>query len=176
MISQTFFYMIMHLLFIVILFIVLGEVFISFLLKKLDGDRVIKLFGIFMELSNVQVFNISISLIKYIFILYCLFISRKITTVNLYFLVILSILYGLSSLSIKNFVIDAVSILPLYLGFVSKQLLIGYLHDVMYVWYVYWGNVLLTIFIILYGTFFVLKYIDDMLLKNSYIRRMRNEE
>ena len=176
MIRQSFFNMIMSLLLIVIVSIVVGELLISFLIKHTKSDRVTKIFGIFMELSNVQVFNISISVIKYIFILYCLFTPGKITTVHLYFLVVTSLLFGVSSLSFKNFAIDAISILPLYLGFVCRQLFQGYLSDVMYVWYVYWGNVLLTIFIILYSTFFVIKYINDMLLKSQHIRRLRNEK
>ena len=176
MISQSFFYMIMHILFLVVLFIVLGELLVSIILKYSKSDRVTKIFGIFMELSKIQVFNISISLVKYVFILYCLFISRRITTVHLYFLSILCLLFGISSLSFKNFAIDAVSILPLYFGLVCRKLFIGYLNDVMYVWYIYLGNILLTIFLILYSTFFLLKYINDMLLKNNYIRRLRNNE
>ena len=176
MISQSFFNMIIHLLIIVILFVTLGELIISFLLKRVKSDKVTKIFGIFMELNKVQVFNISISLVKYVFIWYCLFVAGRISTVHLYFLSVLSLLFGVSSLSFKNFAIDAISIFPLYLGFVCRQLFQGYLKDVMYVWYVYWGNVLLTIFIILYSTFFVLKYINDMLLKSDYIRRLRNEK
>ncbi len=176
MISQSFFYMIMHLLFIVIVFIILGELLISFLLKRAKNDKVTKIFGIFMELNSIQIINISIALIKYIFILYCLFLSIKISKVHLYFLTILSLLYGASSLSLKNFAIDLISVFPLYLSFVCRQLFIGYLKDVMYVWYVYWGNILLTIFVVLYSTFFLLKYINDMLLKSNNIRRLRNEK
>ena len=176
MISQSFFNMIMHLLLIVVICIVVGELILAFVLKRTKSDRITKLFGIFMELNKVQIFNISISLIKYIFIWYCLFTTSKITTLHLYFLIVLSLLFGVSSLSLKNFLIDAVSIFPLYLGFVCRKLFQGYLNDVMYVWYVYWGNILLTIFIILYSTFFVLKYINDMILKSQHIRRLRNEK
>ena len=176
MITQSFFYMIIHLLLFVIFFIVLGEFIIFSFLKHVKSDKITKIFGIFMELNKVQVFNISISFIKYIFILYCLFISTKITIVHLYFLSILCILFGISSFSFKNFVIDAVSIAPLYFGFVCRRLFIGYLNDVMYVWYIYLGNILLTIFLILYSTFFLLKYINDILLKNGYIRRLRVHE
>ena len=95
MISQSFFYMIMHILFLVVLFIVLGELLVSIILKYSKSDRVTKIFGIFMELSKIQVFNISISLVKYVFILYCIFISRRITTVHLYFLSILCLLFGI---------------------------------------------------------------------------------
>ncbi len=176
MISQSFFYMIIYVLLLVVLFIVFGELIIFLLLKHVKNDKVTKLFGIFMELSKIQIFNISISLIKYIFIMYCLFISKNITTVHLYFLAILCILFGISSLSFKNFVVDALSLLPLYLGLVCRRLFIGYLNDVMNVWYISLGNILLTIFIILYSSFFLLKYINDMLLKNSYVRRLRNND
>ena len=74
MISQSFFYMIIYVLLLVVLFIVFGELIIFLLLKYVKNDKVTKLFGIFMELSKIQIFNISISLIKYIFIMYCLFI------------------------------------------------------------------------------------------------------
>ncbi len=176
MISQSFFNMIMSLLLIVIICIAVGELIIYLVLKHVKTDKITKVFGLFMELNNTQIFNISISLIKYIFIWYCLFSTTKITTMHLYILSILSLLFGVSSLSLKNFSIDAMSIFPLYLGFVCKKLFQGYLKDVMYVWYVYWGNILLTIFIILYSTFFVLKYINDMISKNQYIRRFRNDK
>lgn len=176
MISQSFFNMIMQLLLIVVLVIVIGEIAISLILKRVKSDKITKVFGIFMELNKVQIFNISIAVIKYIFVWFCLFLAPRISTIHLYFLSVLSLLYGVSSLSFKNFAIDAISIFPLYLGFVCRQLFQGYLKDVMYVWYVYWGNILLTIFIILYSTFFVIKYINDMLLKSQHIRRLRNEK
>lgn len=174
MISQSFFYMILHVLLLILLFVVLTDLLLSFILKHIKSDKVIKLFGIFMELNKIQIFNISVSLVKYIFIIYCLFISTKITMVHMYFLSILCLLFGFSSLSLKNFIIDAVSIFPLYLGLVCKRLFIGYLNDVMFVWYIYLGNVFLTIFIFLYCSFFLLKYINDMLLKSSYVRRIRD--
>ncbi len=174
MISQSFFYMILHVILLVFLFVILSDLLLSFILKNVKNDKVVKVFGIFMELNKIQIFNISVSLVKYIFIIYCLFISTKITMLHMYFLSILCLLFGISSLSLKNFLIDAVSIIPLYLGFVCKRLFIGYLNDVMFVWYIYLGNVFLTIFILLYSTFFLLKYINDMLLKNSYVRRIRN--
>ena len=89
---------------------------------------------------------------------------------------IFSISFGLFSKSIKNLVFEILNAGAIYFALVSSRLLTNYLVEVRYEWYVYVGDIMLKLFIILYATFFLLRNILNSVIKNKYIRRERNDE
>lgn len=163
-----------------ILFTILLEILFYFLLDKRKGKEIIgirvNIFGLLMELDNMTLLALSVALIKYIFVLWCLFDSSNISFVHIIILSIFSISFGLFSKSIKNLVFEILNAGAIYFALVSSRLLTNYLVEVRYEWYVYVGDIMLKLFIILYATFFLLRNVLNSVIKNKYIRRERNDE
>lgn len=163
-----------------ILFTILLEILFHFLLDKRKGKEIIgirvNIFGLLMELDNMTLLALSVALIKYIFVLWCLFDSSNISFVHIIILSIFSVSFGLFSKSIKNLVFEILNAGAIYFALVSSRLLTNYLVEVRYEWYVYVGDIMLKLFIILYATFFLLRNVLNSVIKNKYIRRERNDE
>ena len=87
-----------------------------------------------------------------------------------------SILFGIFSKNIKNLLFETVSSVAIYYALISSRLLTNYLVDIRFVWYVFLGDIMLKIFIILYTTFFLLRNINNSVVKTKYVRRERIDE
>ena len=163
-----------------ILFTGLLEVIGYFLLDKRKGNEIlgirVNVFGLLMELDNMTLLALSVALIRYIFVLWCLFDSSSISFVHILILSVFSVSFGLFSRSIKNLVFEIINAGAIYFALVSSRLLTNYLVEVRYEWYVYAGDIMLKLFIILYATFFLLRNILNSVVKNKYIRRERSDE
>lgn len=162
-----------------VFFILFLQVISYFILKKpgkdLSGLR-INLYGLLMEIDNFTILALSVSLIRYIFIIWTLFDSSSIGFVHVFMLVIFSILFGIFSKNIKNLLFETVSSVAIYYALISSRLLTNYLVDIRFVWYVFLGDIMLKIFIILYSTFFLLRNINNSVVKTKYVRRERIDE
>lgn len=163
-----------------ILFTGLLELICYFLLDKRKSNEIIGLrvniFGLLMELDNMTILALSVALIRYIFVLWCLFDSSNISFVHVLILSVFSVSFGLFSKSIKNLIFEILNAGAIYFALVSSRLLTTYLVEVRYEWYVYAGDIMLKLFIILYATFFLLRNILNSVVKNKYIRRERSDE
>lgn len=143
--------------------------------KNLSGFR-INIYGLLMELDNFTILALSVSLIRYVFIIWTIFDSSSIGFVHVFMLVIFSVLFGFFSKNIKNLLFESVSSVAIYYALISSRLLTNYLVDIRVIWYVFLGDIMLKIFIILYATFFLLRNINSSVVKTKYIRRERIDE
>lgn len=129
-----------------------------------------------MELDNFSILAISVTFIRFIFLVY-LFCNRSdLLDIHLYTLLLLSILFGIFSKSVKNFIIDMGSSFALYFAFYSSRLLSNYLIEIRFIWYIWLGNILLLLFILLYAFYFCIRNMNDVVSRTKYVRRIRNEE
>jgi hypothetical protein len=142
--------------------------------KEIKGKK-INLFGLFMELNDLTIFSIAVLTIRYLFVVYSLISNNSIIYVHLIILTVLSIVFGLSSKSIKNLFLETVSSVAIYFGLICSKLLASYLVDVRFEWYVSLGNILLILFLFIYATFFLLKNVNDLIARTKFVRRDRRE-
>ncbi len=132
-------------------------------------------YGMFMQLGDRSILNLSIIILRYFFIIFSLFNSISINRIHLFILLLLTLIYSISSLSLKNLFLGIFSSFGVYVGLFLTKILSNYLIDVYYLWYVYYGRILLVIFLIIYATFFFIKEINETVLNNKFIRRIRSE-
>ncbi len=143
--------------------------------NTIEGVRV-HFFGLLMELEDFTILALSVLLIRFVFVIWTLFDNIAISDFHVVVLIAFTILYGLFSKSIKNLVFESFNSFTLYFALLASRVLTNYLIEVRYEWYVFTGDILLKIFIIIYSTFFLLRNINSLIVKTRYIRRERNEE
>ena len=159
-----------------IVFVFVGYIISRRVLKQKDNNGKFsvgktRLFGLFMELDNLSILSISIVLVRFIFLVYSICNRTEIIPIHLYALLFLSLLFGLMSKSIKNLIVDMGSSAALYFALLSSKLLSNYILEVRFTWYIFLGNVLLVLFIILYTIYFLLRNINNVVSRTKYIRR-----
>ena len=163
-----------------VIIIMIGLLITKIILTKKDTKKSSnlksKFFGVFMELDNKSIMSISIVIVKYIFIIYLIISKDNILELHLYIILLLSILYIISNFNIRRTTTELVSSFALYMALYSSKILSSYLHEIKFVWYVFVGNILLVIFIFMFATYFFIKDINDVVLKNKYIRKNKNAE
>ncbi len=161
-----------------IIFVLLLQLIFYLIVDKNKSNEIkglrINFFGLLLEIDNWMTLALSVSLIRYIFIIWTLFDSASISIIHVTILFTLSVLYGVFTKSIKNIIFEFLSSIALYYSLISSRLLTGYLAEVRYEWYVFLGDILLKIFIILYSTLFLLRNITDAVLKHKFIRSDKN--
>lgn len=162
------------------IFVLIGYFFFRVVLKTKKKEKNSsfkhKIYGLFMELDNFSILAISVTFIRFIFLVY-LFCNRSdLLDIHLYTLLLLSILFGIFSKSVKNLIIDMGSSFALYFAFYSSKLLSNYLIEIRFIWYIWLGNMLLLLFILLYAFYFCIRNMNDVVSRTKYVRRIRNEE
>ena len=154
-------------------------IIVNIVLSSSKDNRLINnkigFYGLFMQMGDRDVLNLSIIILRYFFIIFSLFNSISITSIHLYILILLTIIYSISSLSIKNLLLGLFSSFGVYIGLFLTKTLTNYLIDVYYLWYVYYGRILLVIFLLIYASFFFIKEVNETVLNSKYIRRIRSE-
>lgn len=143
--------------------------------SEIRGLRV-HLFGLLMELDNFTILALDILLVRFVFVIWTLFDTLAISDFHIILLITFTVLFGFFSKSIKNLVFESFNSFALYFALLASRILANYLVEVRYEWYVYVGDILLKVFIIIYSTFFLLRNINSLIVKTRYIRRERNEE
>lgn len=170
--------LIKFLLFYVITILVI-MIIVNIILSSSKDEKVINkkigFYGLFMQMGDRDVLNLSIIILRYFFIIFSLFNSISITSIHLYVLLLLTLIYSISSLSIKNLLLGVFSSIGVYIGLFLTKILTNYLIDVYYLWYVYYGRILLITFLLIYASFFFIKEINETVLNSKYIRRIRSE-
>lgn len=153
------------------------EVVFNIMMKKFEfKEDKIGFYGIFMHLDTKGVIALSAATIKYIFILWSLLGGVEITIAHLIFLLIISTVYNLSLLNIKGLFLDIVNSVVIYFYFLCCNLLNNYLAEVRSEWYIIMILILSVIFVAIYSSYFILKNINDVVGKNEYVRRVKNEK
>ena len=128
-----------------------------------------------MQLDTRGVVALSAATIKYVFILWSLLSGNEITIAHFIFLLIISSIYNLSLLNMKGLFLDTINSVVIYFYFLCCNLLNNYLIEVRSEWYIVLILVLSVIFVAIYSSYFILKNINDVVGKNKYVRRVKNE-
>ena len=97
-------------------FLLIGGVLFFYYHFRQPVEKNYHLFGFFMELTDHQLFAMSVCVVKYLFIIYFLFSSDTVTTLYLGILIFCSILFFLSTFHVKNSFIDFISSVSIYYG------------------------------------------------------------
>jgi hypothetical protein len=129
-----------------------------------------KIYGIFLHLNNLSIVALGVVFIKYIFILWCLYRCINIEILHLIFLIIISLIFNISIKNYKGLIFDIINSIFIYLSIKSLGILISYINDISFIWYVFAISILLSIFIILYNSYFFIRNIYDIGQKNKYSR------
>lgn len=147
--------------------------------KNKIEDNKIKLLGMFMGLSDKDIFSLSLLTLRYVFIIYLL-ISVNIDKIHLIFMLTISVLYCFINKRFIYFIVDSMNSLLYYYGIVVFSLLVSYLNDIVFVWYVFIIVIVLFLFIFLYSSyFFVLNassIFEKVDIKSNIIKKKRKKK
>lgn len=166
-----------------ITFVIISFIFfflLSYMVNKNKiEDNKIKLLGMFMGLSDKDIFSLSLLTLRYVFIIYLL-ISVNIDQIHLIFLLTISVLYCFINKRFIYIFADCMNSLLYYYGVVVFSLLVSYLNDIVFIWYIFVITIVLFIFIFLYSSyFFVLnssKIFEKVDIKNNIVKKKRKKK
>ncbi|MGE5455536.1 MAG: hypothetical protein ACM3O4_00295 [Ignavibacteriales bacterium] len=165
-------FIIIFLILVVILAITLNLSLKTFILKP----NKVKLYGFFIRLNNLSILALSAAIIRYMFIIWCLFNLNDISLIHLCFLIFLSVIFNLANKNFLELIFDLINSIIQYWSLVCGSLLVGYLREVRIELYVVFITILLGIFIAIYSTYFLLKNINNILINNKKRRIVKNEK
>lgn len=162
-----------------VIFIIVLELFLHVFLKKTDKEikgRKLNLFGLLLKLDDLTILSLAVLIVRFLFVLFSLFDNNVVGLIHLIVLLMLAVIYAVTSKSIKNFFVEIISSFAMYFGLFCARLLYSYMIDVRVEWYVVLGSILLYLFMIFYIVFFLLRNTNELVIKSEYVRRSRSEE
>ena len=140
-------------------------------LKRFDMSKgKLSIYGIFLGLTEKDVFSISILTVRYIFMYWCL-ISTNVEIIHLVLLILAGFIYSLINKRFFHAFFDALSSFLIYLALLSKNIFFQYLISILFDWRVLIIYILLVIFIILYSSYFFLKDVEYISKRNKFVRK-----
>lgn len=150
-----------------ILFFVLTILFILcmyFASHRKISNKNIGIYGIFMSLDNIDALKISLLIVCYLFILE-LTILTEINYYLINFILIPIISFEIINKTYYKILVDIFEIAFIYFIFIFKNIYFAYLNDVNMLWYVLVLYVIICVFIILFGTYFLFENINMLMNK-----------
>ncbi len=165
-------FIIIFLISIIVLTVILNFNFKKFILKPSK----VKLYGLFIGLNNVSTIALSVAIIRYMFIIWCLFSLDNISLIHLCYLLFLSIIFNFINKSFIELIFDLINSIIQYWSLVCGSLLVSYIREVRFELYVVFITTLLVIFIAIYSTYFFFKNINSILINNKKVRSIQNEK
>ena len=150
-----------------ILFFVLTILFILcmyFASHRKISNKNIGIYGIFMSLDNIDALKISLLIVCYLFILE-LTILTEIKYYLINFILIPIISFEIINKTYYKILVDIFEIAFIYFIFIFKNIYFAYLNDVNMLWYVVVLYVIICVFIILFGTYFLFENINMLMNK-----------
>lgn len=162
-----------------VIFIIVLEIILFLLLRGKDNKfkgKKISLLGLLFEIDDLTILSLSVLVIRYVFVVFSIFYDDSISNIHFLILLLLSLIFAVTSKSVKNFILELISSLALYFGLICSKLLAGYIVDVRFEWYISLGNICLIFFLIMYITFFLFRNVNYVVSKSKYVRRERNVE
>ena len=140
-------------------------------LKRFDISKgKLSIYGIFLGLTEKDIFSISILTVRYIFMYWCL-ITTNAEIIHLTLLILSGLIYSIINKRFFHILFDILSSFLLYLALLSKNIFFEYLTTILFEWKVLAIFILLVIFIILYSSYFFLKDIDYVCKNNKFVRK-----
>lgn len=165
-----------------ITFVIISFIFfflLSYMVNKNKiEDNKIKLLGMFMGLSDKDVFSLSLLTLRYVFIIYLL-ISINIDKIHLLFMLTISVLYCFLNKRFIYLIVDSMNSLLYYYGVFVFSLLVSYLNDIVFVWYVFIIAIVLFLFIFLYSSYFFVLNTSNIFekvdIKSNIVKKKRKK-
>ncbi len=146
---------------------------VKYLIKISDiKSNKIKVLGIFLNLSNKEIFSLSLVTLRYIFLLYY-FLTHTNEKTFLYFILIITLIYNLLNRKYLSVFLDLINSLFCYYGIYVFNLI--YIYNTTISHQLYLSIILLIsgIFIFIYVTYFFLLSTDEIVSSNSFKKRKR---
>lgn len=125
----------------------------------------IKVYTLFLKLNNLSTIALSSVIISYFFIIWNIFFISNFNISYLVLLIILAIIFNICLFNYTGIFFGIINSVIQYISILILNLLIGYLIEVRFTWYVLVMSVLLGIFLFAYSTYFLLKHLNDIIIK-----------
>lgn len=141
----------------------------TYICKKNINNKNAGFFGIFMSLNNFKTLSLSFVLAYYFFIIESIIINRF-SIINLIILLILGVLANIICLNWQYIILSIINSTFIYIMVYFQKIFISYTLDVDKEWYIIALAIVLSIFGIVFGTFFSLKNSEFIIFKNKQKR------
>ena len=156
-------------------FIIILYGFIKYKLsKEKQINENLKLFGLFSSLSNREVLLLSISTIRYIFLLWCLLQTDYVyifEDYHFWFLLISNIFFDIINNKFYKIPISIFNNVVIYFALALNNTLYNYNNAIDNSFYIIIIMVLVLIFIFLYSSYFYIKDVTFILKQNKYSKK-----
>lgn len=131
----------------------------------------LKIYGVLFNLSNINIFKLTLIFIQYCFILSNLILIGNIGFPVLAFLMANTIIFYALHLDINGLILGSINQVAIFFAMMMQDTFIKYLSNVYFDTTVFLLTILLTIFIILYSTYLLVyqfnKLLDHNIIKGS---------
>lgn len=134
------------------------------------------IYGLFLKLKNIDIVLISLLIVRLFIIYYTSFVYSKQVIINIIMVGITSLLYIILSLNIKKGIFELINSAILSFALFLVNSLAGYIIDIGGEIYIVIIKALLSVFISIYATYFTLRNIEDVSIRNNLKRRKTYEE
>ncbi len=147
--------------------ILLGVTLTLAIRKKEIQNKNIQLYGMFVGLTNKSILSLSISTLRFLFVLWCALGSKQIISIYLLVLILLSIIYHIINFSITEMIMDTFNSALIYFSLLMSGLLYNYVTELNFNILLLIISILLKILVLTYSTYFFFKTMNEVLKKNK---------
>ena len=152
-------------------FVLLVLIVTDIYIKKFDIKKEkLRLYGMFLNLSNVQIISFTLITLRFIYIFYS-FINIGSNYMTLTFIMFLTIVYNIINIRALNIFFDSIVSVIIYLIILSKDIFIDYIIHVNAIWYAVILFILATLFGITVSLYLYIRDIMYILKKNIYVKK-----
>lgn len=152
-------------------FVLLVLIITDIYIKKFDIKKEkLRLYGMFLNLSNVQIISFTLITLRFVYIFYS-FINIGSNYMTLTFIMFLTIAYNIINIRALNIFFDSIVSVIIYLIILSKDIFIDYIIHVNAIWYAVILFILATLFGITVSLYLYIRDIMYILRKNIYVKK-----
>lgn len=152
-------------------FVLLVLIITDIYIKKFDIKKEkLRLYGMFLNLSNVQIISFTLITLRFVYIFYS-FINIGSNYMTLTFIMFLTIVYNIINIRALNIFFDSIVSVIIYLIILSKDIFIDYIIHVNAIWYAVILFILATLFGITVSLYLYIRDIMYILRKNIYVKK-----
>lgn len=152
-------------------FVLLVLIITDIYIKKFDMKKEkLRLYGMFLNLSNVQIISFTLITLRFVYIFYS-FINIGSNYMTLTFIMFLTIAYNIINIRALNIFFDSIVSVIIYLIILSKDIFIDYIIHVNAIWYAVILFILATLFGITVSLYLYIRDIMYILRKNIYVKK-----
>lgn len=152
-------------------FVLLVLIITDIYIKKFDIKKEkLRLYGMFLNLSNVQIISFTLITLRFVYIFYS-FINIGSNYMTLTFIMFLTIVYNIINIRALNIFFDSIVSVIIYLIILSKDIFIDYIIHVNAIWYAVILFILATLFGITVSLYLYIRDIMYILKKNIYVKK-----